>query len=81
MRIFKTVFLFLAFVSSGTTLFAQKKAPVKTVKYAKFKPPKLITLLRNYRDSVSINTGEAEEIISMPLRILDDKKNIYTISS
>ncbi len=81
MRIFKICLTLFIFTCTGTALLAQKKTPVKTVKYAKFKPPKLITLLSSYRDSVKINTGEAEEIISMPLRIVDDKKNVYVISS
>jgi hypothetical protein len=81
MKICKFFLPLLIFTISGTALLAQKKPAVKTVKYVKFKPPKLITLLSNYRDSVKINTGEAEEIISMPLRIVDDKKNVYVISS
>lgn len=82
MKIFQFAFLFLLFGSSVLSVTAQKKAPPKTVKYAvKFKAPKLITLLGNFKDSVSINAGDAENIIGLPLRIVDDKKNVYTISS
>ena len=34
-----------------------------------------------YRDSVTLTVPEAENIINQPLKIFDDKKGLYTISS
>lgn len=70
------ILLVMVLVSVGMQLSAQTKpAPVK------FKPPKLYTQLNSFRDSVTLNMGEAESIIGQPLKIFDDKKGLYTISS
>ena len=69
------IFLFLVLLAAGTQLQAQTK-PV-----AKYKVPKLYTQLGSLRDSVSISVSEAENIIAQPLKIFDDKKGVYTISS
>ncbi|HSN61797.1 MAG TPA: hypothetical protein VLR49_12735 [Ferruginibacter sp.] len=70
------ILLVMVLVSVGLQLSAQTKpAPVK------FKPPKLYTQLGSFRDSVTLNMGEAESIIGQPLKIFDDKKGVYSISS
>ncbi len=43
--------------------------------------PVLTTLIGQYKDSVRLNAEEAERVISQPLRIVDDKKTVYTIAS
>ncbi|RYD76475.1 MAG: hypothetical protein EOP53_14625 [Sphingobacteriales bacterium] len=48
---------------------------------AKFKPPKLYTQLGSYRDSVTITVAEAEQLVGTTLKIFDDKKGVYSISS
>ena len=75
MRSLKVV-LFSLLVVISTGAFAQR-----TVKRAAYKPPTLITLLHTYKDSAFVTPAEAEHIIGMPLRIVDSKKNVYTISS
>ncbi len=67
----------LAMVSMQLT--AQTKPAVKPI--AKYKVPKLYTQLGSFRDSVSITEEEAENIIAIPLKISDDKKGVYTVSS
>jgi hypothetical protein len=64
-------------------LFAQKKTPRKPATgTVKFKMPKLQTLLGDSKDSViNIPVSEAERLVGMPLKIYDDKKNEYSISS
>lgn len=47
----------------------------------KFKPPKLYTSLNSFKDSSTISVDQAVDAIAMPLRIVDDKKNVYSISS
>jgi len=72
-----------SFVVFIQTTIAQKPANSKPVitTVKKFKPPKLYTSLGNFRDSSFITAAEAESIISMPLKIVDDKKVVYTVSS
>ena len=65
----------MVLLAAGTQLQAQTK-PV-----AKYKVPKLYTQLGSLKDSVSISVSEAENIIGQPLKISDDKKGVYTISS
>ena len=60
--------------------------PPKTVKpnqhtSQKFKPPKLYTTLGIRSDTVAVVVEEAIQLIRIPLKITDDKKNLYTISS
>ena len=69
------IFLVLILLAAGIQLQAQTKPVVK------YKVPKLFTQLGEFRDSVNISVQEAENIISQPLKIFDDKKGVYTISS
>jgi hypothetical protein len=83
MRILSKAFLFsvaICFCIQHTT--AQKptnKKPVAAIQ--KFKPPKLYTYIGTYKDSVSIPVEAAENVIAQPLKIYDDKKVEYTVSS
>src|SRR5688572_1838692 len=70
----------LLITSIATPAIAQRTAS-KTKAIAKYKPPKLISLLSSYKDSPTLNAGEAESIIAMPLRVVDEKKAVYTVSS
>lgn len=70
-----------AFFLVSTTI-AQKtptKKPVATTQ--KFKPPKLHTFLGAIKDSATIPVDVAENIIGLPLKIYDDKRTEYTVSS
>ncbi len=69
------LFLVLVLVAAVTQVQAQAK-PV-----AKYKVPALFTQLGGFRDSVNISVQEAENIIGEPLKIFDDKKGVYSISS
>ena len=66
-------------------IFAQQKKPVakkaEIIPVVKFKAPKLQTMLDTYRDSVGVSPDEAVRIIGLTLKITDDKKNNYNISS
>jgi hypothetical protein len=75
MKFFKLFLLAFVLLSSQQLLAQTKPAPVK------FKPPKLFTQMGGFRDSVTLNVPEAENIINQPLKIFDDKKGLYTISS
>lgn len=62
------------------TAFSQKPATGNTGTQ-KFKPPKTYSSLGSYKDSSSITVAEAERIISLPLKIVDDKKMDYKVTS
>lgn len=66
-----------------TTAMAQKPKPGSEVPSTtqKFKPPKLICTLGLHSDSATVYAEEAVQLIQLPLKITDDKKNSYTISS
>lgn len=56
------------------------KTPVKATTQ-KFKPPKLYTYLGNNHDTAEVYLEEALQLVRLPLRITDEKKGPYTISS
>ena len=80
MRFFKTLFLILFLAGIYNVSLAQSKKNTKK-SISKFKPPKLISTLSNYKDSAIVTGGEAENIVALPLMVTDDKKNIYAIAS
>lgn len=70
------IFLSILLLAAGLQLNAQTKpSPVK------YKAPKLYTQLGNYKDSVNITVAEAANIIGQSLKITDDKKVAFTVSS
>ena len=75
MKFFKLLLLAFVLLSTQQLLAQTKPAPVK------FKLPKLFTQMGGFRDSVTLTVPEAENIINQPLKIFDDKKGLYTISS
>jgi len=83
MRILSRVILFSAavffLVNTGTAQKTPNRKPGSTTQ--KFKPPKLYTYLGAVKDSVTIPVDVAENIIGLPLKIYDDKKTEYTVSS
>lgn len=82
MQIFKTALLTASLFFFFGHLHAQNPAAKKPATgFQKIKPPKLQTILEGYKDSVAVTAEVAEKIISMPLKIYDDKKNEYQISS
>lgn len=79
MRVPAIVFVLL--LAGSCTGYAQKR-PARVTNYpVKFKAPKLQTSLSAYKDSVMIPVSEAENIIALPLKVVDAKNQPYTISS
>jgi len=73
---------------SLSALFAQKPKPVTTKPvvtkpggFQKYMPPKLTSMLGIRSDSVTVALEEALQLVKLPLKVTDDKKNVYTISS
>jgi hypothetical protein len=73
-----SIILLVTIVCCGTQVaYAQKKNP--SSKKEEIHLPKVITLLGNYRDSAKVSTEEGAHLIALPLRIVDDKQNLYAI--
>jgi hypothetical protein len=72
--------LFIVFfcAASFTCLMAQ---PIKKP-LVKFKPPIVTTSLLNYSGKIaSCFADEAKQLITFPIKVMDAKKNVYTIVS
>jgi hypothetical protein len=67
--------LFLLALTIGSQATAQSKPA------GKYKPPPLFTQLGIFRDSVKLNTTDVIAVINQPLKIFDDKKVPYAVSS
>ena len=71
----------------GSTVLIDRKE-TKCIVYSttssksqKFTPPKLISMLGIRSDSAVVYREEALQLINLPLRVTDDKKGNYTITS
>jgi hypothetical protein len=79
-------FLFLLsafFIGNGITAQTPKK-PVKPgiiVPITKFKPPVVKTFLGRNEKEATVTVDEANQLVNLPLKITDDKNNVYPISS
>jgi hypothetical protein len=75
-----TITLLLTVPATG--IFAQTPKSPAVTRIPKFKPPVVQTHLGNYTGkSTSISVEEGKNIIGLPLKIKDEKNNVYTISS
>ena len=89
MASFVRLLLIVVCTFSLSTAFAQKPKPVtakpvaaKSVGFQKFTPPKLTSMLGiRSVDSVTVVLEEVLQLVKLPLKVIDDKKNVYTISS
>lgn len=76
-------FLVALFSISSTLVLAQKPKPATTkpATFQKFTPPKLISILGIRSDTAIVYKEEAIQLVKLPLKVTDSKKNVYTISS
>lgn len=58
-----------------------KPTTVKPKTFQKFTPPKLITALGIRTDTATVFVEEALQLVKLPLKVSDDKKNMYTVTS
>ena len=72
-------FLFI-FLFACVSFKAAAQKPVVT-KVAKFKPPVVQTFLGINTNGAAVTKEEAAELIALPLKITDAKKNAYVIDS
>jgi len=62
----------------------KQKKPVKNgtiTPVAKFKPPVVKTFLGRNEKEATVTVDEANQLVNLPLRVVDEKNNVYTISS
>ena len=80
MQLIKIFFLACSvFLTSG--VFAQKSSPLKIQYYKKFKVPKLITSLGNFKDTMFVSPQVADSLLGISFKISDAKNTPYSISS
>jgi hypothetical protein len=78
----KIIFLSLIFSSIQSSLIAQIAVKPGTItKVVKFKPPVVQTFLGRNINGAIVTVDEANQLINLPLKITDDKNNVYTITS
>ena len=84
----KFLFLLITFIIAFTAPAQTTKHPIKKpvkngtiTPVAKFKPPVVRTLLGINEKEVAVTAEEANQLVNLPLKIVDDKNNTYTISS
>ena len=80
----KFIFLLIASTFVFGTNAQPPKKPVKTnpvTAVAKFKPPVVKTFLGRNEKEATVTVDEANQLVNLPLKITDDKNNVYTISS
>lgn len=82
MRTVVQFLLAVLFSATVATVSAQKPKPAPAGQSTqKFKPPKLTSKWGIHSDSATVIIEEALQLVNLPLRITDDKKNPYSISS
>jgi hypothetical protein len=74
----KLLLLIVMFINICITAYSQKDSIIKV---SRFKPPVVKSYLGINTNGASVTKEEASELIALPLKITDDKKNLYTIDS
>ena len=76
------ILLAAVFSISLSFAFAQTK-PVagKPGSFKKFTPPKLTSILGIRSDTATVLKEEAVQLVKLPLKVTDDKKAVYTVTS
>ena len=78
MKTFKHLLL-VFLLAVNLPAFAQQKEVITKIK--EFKPPAVKTFLGINQNGAKVTTDEASQLLALPLKISDDKKNEYPVSS
>ena len=73
------VFSFLLILSVAASSFAQDSTII--TKVPKFKPPVVKTFLGVNQNGAQVTVDEGSQLVGLPLKVVDDKNNTYTIDS
>jgi hypothetical protein len=79
MKIIIKYLLLFYLIFAVSAVFAQDKEII--TKEPKFKPPVVKTYLGVNQNGASVTKEEASQLIGLPLKIVDDKKNAYPVDS
>lgn len=71
----------LFMVMAATAQPAKKPNKVTITPVTKFKPPPVKTFLGRNEKVATVTVDEANQLVNLPLRITDDKNNVYPITS
>jgi hypothetical protein len=74
-------YFLLSFIFFATASFSLAQVKPAVTKIEKFKPPVVKTFLGVNQNGASVTVDEAAQLISLPLKITDDKSNIYDVDS
>lgn len=80
----KCIFLLISVYTVVNTLSAQTSSATKpgtVTKITTFKPPVVKTFLGRNSQTAEVTLEEANQLINLPLKITDDKNNVYAVSS
>ncbi len=78
MKLTTKFFLSIFFGLITCTSLAQE---TKIINVSKFKPPAVKTYLGINTNGAAVTVEEAAQLLGLPLKVTDDKKNIYTVLS
>ncbi len=79
MKNLKSLVLIFFLVTKGPISFAQQKEVITSV--PKFKPPVVKTFLGINQNGAKVTVDEANELVGLPLKVVDAKNNVYPIVS
>lgn len=83
--LFLLIAYFIAFSASAQVnrqIKPAKKNVIGTIQpVTKFKPPVVKTFIGRNEKEATVTVDEANQLVNLPLRVVDDKNNVYTISS
>lgn len=79
MKLLKTFLLVVTFSATAIFSYAQEKSVI--TKVTKFKPPAVKTFLGVNQNGALVTADEARQLIALPLKIIDDKNNVFKIDT
>ena len=77
----KTCLFFVVLLIVQYSLFAQSTVKPAVTNVAKFKPPTVQTFLGRNINGATVTIEEANQLVNLPLKITDEKSNVYTVLS
>jgi hypothetical protein len=81
-KIIYLAFIVCAVVNKATAQTSTTSVkPGAITKVAKFKPPVVKTFLGRNTQTADVTVDEANQLINLPLKIVDDKNNAYAVDS